>query len=119
MLTFFPSKKNKNVGVALTPHSPATWLPIPTARSTFTNATRPLPLPCVFWCARSSKSGSIMRHGPHVADVKNTIAARCDFSSECSDDGFVHMWIGPVTVELPEFGAIEGMEVGAESEPEE
>lgn len=57
-------------------------------------------------------------HGPHVADVKNTTAALCVCSSPCSEDGFVHMWMGPATVELPGAGE-RGREVGADREPVE
>ena len=122
MHTFFASKKNKNVGVTLTPHSAPTWPPVLIAMSTFTNAIRPAALPCVLSCASCSNTGSIILHGPHVADVKNTTAARCVWSSPCNVDEFEHMWIGAATVDAPGFAvrgadADAGRDVGAESEP--
>ena len=91
--------------------------PEPITISTFTNAVRPPSGLCVFWCATSSKTGSISLQGPQVAEVKNTIAAWCDCKSPCNEEVFVQMWIGAATVELPSAGE-QGRDVGADSELE-
>ena len=90
--TFFPSKKKPNVGVAATPYSRATIEPIPTPRSTLTNATCSWP----FDRASSSNTGSIILHGGHVADVNIATTARWEPSRLRNDAGFVEGWIGPL-----------------------
>lgn len=93
--TFLPSKKNINVGVTLTPHSPATLPPIPTFRSVFENA-RPSR---AFSRASPSNTGSITLHGGHVSGaVKNATSARWEWSRERREDGFVDRWMGAVRV---------------------
>jgi hypothetical protein len=95
-LTFFPSKKNKKVGVTLTLHSPATLEPIPTSKSTLVNAIL-FPL-LVFAPASSSKTGAIILHGPQLVDVKNATNVRCERKTELKEDGFVLTWIGDARV---------------------
>jgi hypothetical protein len=68
-----PSLKKINVGVVLTPYSLATTEPIPTPRSTLTNATPALALEC----ARSSNTGSTTLQGGQVVEVKKTATALC------------------------------------------
>jgi len=104
--TFFPSKKNRNVGVTLTPHSPATLEPIPTAKSIFVNATPFLD----FAAASSSKTGAIILHGPQVVDVKKATNARCVRKTEWKEDGFVLRCIGEASV------CVAGVGVGAEGD---
>ena len=94
--TFYPSKKNPNVGDAVTPCSRATIEPIPTAKSTLTNATRGAP----FARASSSNTGSIILHGAHVADVNVATTARCEPSRLRNDAGFVEGWMVVVAVGL-------------------
>ena len=59
--------------------------PIPTAKSTLTNATRGAP----FARESSSNTGSIILHGAHVADVNIATTARCELSRLRNDAGFV------------------------------
>ncbi|SRR5216683_591473 len=92
-LTFFPSKKNPKVGVALTLYSRATIEAKPTPRSTLANAIRPRPRP--FSRASSENTGSIIRHGGHVADVNMATTARCEPSSARNDAGSVGAWSVP------------------------
>jgi hypothetical protein len=92
-LTFFPSKKNPKVGVALTLYSRATIEAKPTPRSTLANAIRPWSRP--FSRASSENTGSIIRHGGHVADVNMATTARCEPSSARNDAWSVGAWSAP------------------------
>jgi hypothetical protein len=108
--TFFPSKKNKNVGVTLTLHSLATLEPIPTSKSTFVNAMPSPLLARVFAPASSSKTGAIILHGPQLVAVKNATTTRCEPKTEWKEDGFVLICIGEASV------CVAGVGVGVEGD---
>jgi hypothetical protein len=49
---------------------------------------------CPFFSrTRSSNTGSIIRHGGHIADVNMATTARCEPSNAWNDAGFVDAWI--------------------------
>ena len=92
------------VGVALTEYREANWCPAPTCISTFTKAISPGPTPLVFCPAISSKVGSIKRHGPHEAEVKNATTTRCEANIDWNEAKFVETCIGETTEDNPEDG---------------
>jgi len=94
--TFFPSKKNKNVGVPRILYIAATSPPNPTPISTFTNATL---LPACS-SANRSKAGSTILHGAHVSLVKKAVTQRRDARIELNEEGLVESWIGEVSVDV-------------------
>jgi hypothetical protein len=68
---------------------------------TLTNAGRFFPVrPFVFSSARFSKTGSTIRHGGHVVDVKKAISTRWLFKSDAKDAELVQICIGALSVML-------------------
>jgi hypothetical protein len=78
----------------VTPYSRATIEPIPTPKSTLTNAIWPF----FFDRARSSNTGSIILHGGHVAEVNIATTPRWVLNKLRNDEGFVEGWIGPLAL---------------------
>jgi hypothetical protein len=76
----------------VTPNSRATIEPIPTPRSTLTNATCSRP----FDRASSSNTGSIILHGGHVTDVNKGTTVWWKPKKLRNNTGFIEGWIGPL-----------------------
>ena len=57
-----------------------------------------LPSPLFFERESSSNTGSIIRHGAQVVEVKNATTARCERRRDSNDARFVEIWTGAATV---------------------